>query len=282
MIRRLLPILILVPLAVGLISCPSRDPRLEPDAPASYVVRLPPDYDSTLIYPLVIALHAHGQDETQPIKFWDDGYFYDPDFILLSIRAPFQARSGYSWVSEAAGAPSDPVQLRRASALAGEERILDILDEVLDQYAADEDEVYLLGYYQGALPAFYTALRHPDLFGGVAAEGGILDTLVNPPRTLKGAQYLDIYLSVGRDEGPSVVQGVSRVRDMLARAGATVRLNVHPGGNAVSYQSCRAMEDFYSISASEAPEGSAAGEPAPSGLESPDEGTPPAETPDGE
>jgi predicted esterase len=188
-------------------------------------------------------------------KLWDDGSFYDPNFILLSIRAPFRTKNGYGWISENAANPTgDPDAVRRASARLGDERIIAAIDSFGDEYSVDDVETYVLGFAQAAPLAFYSAFKHPDVFAGVAVESGNLDSILNPPKSLRQAQYLDFYLSVGRDEDTNLVKSVRNTGEVLSGLGADVDVNVHDGGRVITWQSCRRMQNTFDLSNGEAPE----------------------------
>jgi predicted esterase len=269
MFRKLVLFAVLTWVAFTAGTCSHEELSLSAEVPSSYLVRLPADYDSTQDYPVVIALHGRDQDESQMIRLWDEGFFSDPNFILLAVRAPFKSKNGYAWISEnAVNTTSDPDAVLRASARVADDRILEVLDDASDQYNVEDVEIYLLGFAQGATLAFYSAFKHPDVFAGVASESGNLDSILNPPRTLKAAKYLDIYLSVGRDEAPGNVAAVRRTGELFLKLDANIDLNVHDGGRALTWQSCRHMQNLFSLSNSDAPEDNFSGSPNAGGFPS--------------
>jgi predicted esterase len=255
----------------GVLTCSREELTLTAEVPSYYTCRLPADYDSTGECPLVIALHGRDQDEGQMTALWDQQFFYDPNFILLSIRAPFRAKNGYAWMSENASNPtSDPYAVVRASAKVSAERILQTLDDFSEQYGVDDVEIYLMGFAQGAQTAFYTAFKHPDVFAGIASEGGNVDSILNPPKTLGKAGYLDIYMSVGREENPDFLDAVEQTADRFARLGSEIDFYVHDGGHVITWQSCRRMQNTFMLSNSDAPEDNFSGSSG-GGLQTDDE-----------
>ena len=213
----------------------------EPEIPADFTVRLPDGYDPAESYPLLVALHGYDRSETQPAALWDAGFFFMPDFILLSVRAPFEAGVGYSWFRQA-GEDDDPAS-RRRSARAGEEMVLSALAEVEEHYRVEADHRLLLGLGQGATAAAWVVLHHDDLFGGLALAGSVdLGILAGIP----GADELEVFVA-----GPA--ETASAVERFFGEAGAETRWFELPGP-AVSAAALRAMQNFFDIAAEDAPE----------------------------
>ncbi len=229
--------------------------RFDPEVPAHYAFRLPADYDSEEEYPLVIALHGHDMDESQPLCLWNEGFFYEPDFILLSVRAPFKGDDGFAWFKQKDDTLDiDPVARRKASVWAAETRILEILAEFEEDYRIDPDWRFLIGFSQGANLAFYVGLRNADIFQGVAGFSGHLDTFLLPPRQLGDIEEMEVFIALGRGEGVRAVEAVRNDKELLSKAGAEVRLYLYEGGHVTTASSCRAMQNFFDLALSRAPE----------------------------
>jgi len=226
--------------------------NLEPEVPVHYEYRIPQDYNPAEPPPLVIALHGHNQSETQALSIWDDGIYFEPDFILLSIRAPFQAKDGYAWVVESDTSLKGAHQRRKASALVCERRIFDVLDEFKKKYKFEEELIYLIGFSQGAMMALHVGLKNPDVFAGISAESGGYDTLLLPVNALKDIGAMDIYLAAGREE--RLTEDMRNDEAILTNAGARVMLYIHQGGHIITVGSCRRMQNFLELSLEKAPE----------------------------
>ncbi len=227
---------------------------LKPEVSPYYEVRIPKDYDPAEPIPLVIALHGHGQDETQATLLWDNGIYYEPDFILLSIRGPFQGKDGYAWIVESDTLLEDWNARRKASAQVCEKRIFDILDEFGENNTFDEDLIYLAGFSQGAMMALHIGLNNPDIFAGISAESGAYDTLMLPKTALDDIEGIEVYLAVGREEDSRVIKAIRNTEYLLTDAGARVMLYIHDGGHVITDVSCHKMQNFFALSLEDAPE----------------------------
>jgi phospholipase/carboxylesterase len=246
--------LILISLLVFQCGSKKSDLGLKPEVKSYYEVRIPKDYDPAEPIPLVIALHGHGQNETQITSLWDNGIYYEPDFILLSIRGPFQAKDGYAWVVKSDTLLEDWNARRKASAQVCEKRIFDILDEFGERNTYDEDLIYLAGFSQGAMMALYIGLNNPDIFAGISAESGAYDTLMLPKTVLEDIEGIEVYLAAGREEDSRVIKAMRNTESLLSDAGARVMLYIHDGGHVITDVSCRKMQNFFALSLEDAPE----------------------------
>ena len=228
--------------------------KLEPEVPLQYEVRFPQDMDEEGTPSIVVALHGHNRDEKEATQLWDEGFFYEPDFILLSVRGPFKGTEGYEWFSQVDSLASDPIKRRRASAPTSEDRILDAINEFATKQNIEPGLIYLLGFSQGATMALDIGLRNPEIFDGIAAIAGNIDTFLLSEAKIKDIEDMDIFLAIGRGEGPRAVEAMEGTKDLLAGAGARVRLYLHDEGHTINARSCRAMQNFLELTYTEAPE----------------------------
>lgn len=246
-----------VSLVLLLVACGPTAPDIEPhaaEAVAAYAVRLPEGYDPGESYPLVVVLHGYDRTETQPAALWDAGFFFMPDFILLAVRAPFEAGVGYSWFRQA-GEDVDPSS-RRQSARTAEETVLAALAELEEQYRIDADQRLLVGLGQGADAAAWVTLRHSDLFDGVALLGTVdIGLLAGIP----GADELEVFVAGAGDRAREAER-------FFREAGAETRFFELPGP-AVSAAALRAMQNLFDLAEETAPEDNLGydeeGEPVP-------------------
>ncbi len=221
----------------------------EPEVPAHYAFRLPGDYDPEYEYPVLVCLHGHNRTEQQALDLWDRGFFPDPDFVLLAVRAPFEGAGGFAWFKQRREEDQDldNVALRRISAATAEERVMEVLEEFEDEYAIDPDWRFVVGFSQGANIAFHTGLRHPEIFQGVGGIAGRMDTFILSPRRVRDIDEMDVFVALGRDEGPRAIAAVEGDRDFLQQRGASVRLYLFDGGHVVTRQACIEMENFFDL-----------------------------------
>ncbi|MFO7638193.1 MAG: hypothetical protein R6X14_02655 [bacterium] len=215
-----------------------------PELPVEYAVRLPHDFDPTEDYPLVVALHGYDRTEAQATALWDAGFFFMPEFILLAIRAPFDAGVGYAWYRDPTEG-EDPATARRRSARTAEELLLTALEEFEAQYLVDANQRVLLGFGQGAGVACWVAPRCQELFSALALFGRP-DLELAAAAGTAGLDQFDVFVAGPGDDAP-------RAEQFFRDAGAQVRHFALPGP-AASAAALRAMQNEFDISAETAPE----------------------------
>ncbi|MEO0265348.1 MAG: alpha/beta hydrolase-fold protein [candidate division WOR-3 bacterium] len=136
------------------------------------MVYLPPNYDSTKQYPMVIFLHGFGSDHL----FWQSvedikgilDYLISankikPCIALMpnaknALSGSFYSNSEYSGFS-VFGKYEDYI-------------IADVVNYLKSNYPVDTAEIYLVGLSMGAYGALKLAVKHPDIFKGCASHSG--------------------------------------------------------------------------------------------------------------
>lgn len=122
---------------------------------------------------LVIFLHGLGSDGNDLISLAD--YFADslPDAQFLSPNAPFpcdMAPFGYQWFSLLEREEDiiyDGVQTAAPI-------LNSYIDEQLDRFSVEPENLYLIGFSQGTMMSLYVAPRRAKEIGGVIGYSGAL------------------------------------------------------------------------------------------------------------
>ncbi|MEZ4339055.1 MAG: alpha/beta hydrolase-fold protein [Sandaracinaceae bacterium] len=131
-----------------------------------YAVYVPPDYDPSRRYPLLIALHGGSSN----------GNLFAA--LTLGVRIPWAQYRRNWWVVH------QPRELPPWIVVApngfgnsmwrymGERDVLDVLDDVRARYSVDEDRVVLHGLSNGGLGSFNIGTRHAWRFSAVVPLAG--------------------------------------------------------------------------------------------------------------
>ena len=115
-------------------------------------------------------LHGVGSNEADLFALADN---FPKDTLIFSLRWPFDLGGGrYAWfpVDFSTGAPV----YRSADVERGHESITTYIREVTEQYGIDPEQIYLMGFSQGAIMSYYTLWSSPELIGGIIALSGRL------------------------------------------------------------------------------------------------------------
>ncbi len=122
--------------------------------------------------PLLLLLHGYGSNEEDLFSFAAE---LPDNYYVISARAPYDMQYGsYAWYAINFDADenkfSDHDQARSSRNL-----IANFIDELLANYPIDKNNVTLIGFSQGAILSYATALSHPEKIQKVVAMSGYLN-----------------------------------------------------------------------------------------------------------
>src|SRR5207247_2406433 len=128
------------------------------EAPISYAVQLPPEYNPYRRYPTVITLNGGSTGPRMQIDWWAGGV------DAKGNRQGQGSRHGYIVI-----APVWTVahQGQYNYSLREHVAVLNSLRDACRRFSIDTDLVFLSGHAMGGTAAWDIGLAHPDLFAGV-------------------------------------------------------------------------------------------------------------------
>jgi phospholipase/carboxylesterase len=122
----------------------------------------------------IIMLHGVWSNEWDLFSLHEQ---FGEDSIVYSLQWPFSLGMGrYAWY---------PVDFSTGKALYQSDdvekwyhEICDCIDEVQKKYSLDNENIFLMGFSQGAIMSYYTLWKSPEKIGGIIAlSGRILDEI---------------------------------------------------------------------------------------------------------
>ncbi len=146
--------------------------------------------------PLLIMLHGYGSNEKDLFSFADE---LPNDLLVISAKAPLSLGFGsYAWYtihfdSSDVSKFSDIPEAKEALS-----KIDQFIDEIIEKYKVNTNNVFLFGFSQGTILSTAYALNYPDKVNHVIALSGY----VNPELLAKGFEEqdfsnLDFFVSHG-------------------------------------------------------------------------------------
>ncbi|MDO4727900.1 MAG: alpha/beta hydrolase-fold protein [Bacteroidota bacterium] len=134
--------------------------------------------------PLLLLIHGYGSNEEDLFSFASE---LPEDYYVVSVRAPHQLQPyGYAWyaitITEDMNKFSDDNQ-----AIASREMLNNLVDELIQKYAIDPNDINLLGFSQGCILSYALALSYPERYKKVVALSGYL----NPKIIQSGVEEKD-------------------------------------------------------------------------------------------
>jgi phospholipase/carboxylesterase len=123
--------------------------------------------------PLLIMMHGYGSNEEDLFSFAEE---LPDELFIISLRGPYPMPPyGHAWYAihwdNNDGKFSDDVQ-----AVASREKIAEFIDEAVEQYPVDPENVTLVGFSQGCILSLAVALSYPEKVKNVIGLSGYINS----------------------------------------------------------------------------------------------------------
>ena len=184
--------------------------------------------------PLLLLLHGYGSNEEDLFSFASE---LPQDHYVISVRAPYDLQPyGHAWYAIHFDADenkfSDNVQAKQSVELIG-----GFIDEIVKQYPIDTKNVTLIGFSQGAILSYATALTYPEKVTKVVALSGYFNQEIMPEVTdTKAISHLKFFVSHGSVDQVIPVEWARKAKPALENIGVEVHYQEYPVGHGVAPQ----------------------------------------------
>ena len=172
---------------------------------------IPPSYETSRPYPLVIYLHG----STDTVS-WDLDWYHDPvqseDPVFMLTPKSLEANNGWgnSWM------PEHSEDMRKT---------LEVVALIREEYNIDPNRIYVHGASMGGFGIFNLLAKEPDLFAGAYSICGGGD-----PATAEMVMNTPLWIFHGADDDVVPVELSRDMYQAIHRAGgAMVRYTEYPG-----------------------------------------------------
>ena len=182
--------------------------------------------------PLLLLLHGYGSNEEDLFSFAPE---LPDDSYVISVRAPYDLQPyGHAWYAIHFDADenkfSDNVQAKQSV-----EIIASFIDEIVKQYPIDTENVTLIGFSQGAILSYATALTFPEKVTKVVALSGYFNQEIMPEVIdTKAISHLKFFVSHGSVDQVIPVDWARKAKPALENLGLEVEYQEYPIGHGVS------------------------------------------------
>lgn len=184
--------------------------------------------------PLLILLHGYGSNEEDLFSFASE---LPNDHYVISVRAPYDLQPyGHAWYAIHFDADenkfSDNVQAKQSVELIGS-----FIDQVVKQYPIDIKNINLIGFSQGAILSYATALTYPEKISKVVALSGYFNQEIMPEIIDTNAiSHLKFFVSHGSVDQVIPVEWARKAKPALENLGLEVDYHEYPVGHGVAPQ----------------------------------------------
>jgi phospholipase/carboxylesterase len=142
----------------------------------NYIIREPKEIKNT--NPLIILLHGYGSNEQDLFSF--EGELSD-DAYIVSAQAPYPLPGGYAFAWYAINFDAemnkftDDEQAKESRNL-----IATFIDELIQTYPIDTNNITLIGFSQGAILSYSIAMTYPEKVKNIIALSGYFHPTIMP------------------------------------------------------------------------------------------------------
>lgn len=192
--------------------------------------------------PAIIMLHGFGSDEHDLFGFADE---LPDEYAIISLRAPIRLEPyGNAWYNiyfdDSQGKFSDDKQ-----AIASRDLVARAIDEIVDTYGVDKNNLTLIGFSQGTILSFAVALSYPEKVKNVIGLSGYInqDILV-PDFREKNFENLNIYTSHGTVDQVIPVSWARKSEPFFKGLGIACTYSEFPVGHGVSPENLSELKNW--------------------------------------
>ncbi len=200
--------------------------------------------------PLIIMLHGLGGDEN---VMWIFERTLPKHATVIAPRAPIwiepnapyaeEASGGYSWLRPAPLPQPDQSTFGQAI-----DKLKKFSEAAIKTYEVDRNQVYLLGFSQGAAMGYALSLAMPDQIAGVIALAGFMpeskDKPLPPDIEVSGLPKNGYLILHGLADERLPIEYARKAASTLRTIGAKVEYHEYPFGHKISPQEMKDIEEW--------------------------------------
>lgn len=184
--------------------------------------------------PVIIMLHGFGSDENDLFSFANE---LPEKYAIISLKAPIKMQPyGNAWYNiyfdDNQGKFSDDEQ-----AIESRELVSKCIDEVIEKYQVDSNNITLLGFSQGTILSFAVALSYPEKVKNVIGLSGYVNKeILKEGYAENDFSNLKVYTSHGNVDQVIPVQWAQQTKPFLDSLNIECSYSEFPVGHGVAPQ----------------------------------------------
>ncbi len=184
--------------------------------------------------PVIIMLHGYGSDENDLFSFATE---LPSEYTIISLKAPYPMQPyGNAWYAihfdNVDGKWSDDKQAIKSRGL-----VVKCIDEIIEKYEVDSNNITLLGFSQGTILSFSVALSYPEKVKNVIGLSGYInETIFKENYAQNDFSNLHIYTSHGSVDQVIPVDWARKTQPFLQNLGIDCEYSEFPVGHGVAPQ----------------------------------------------
>ncbi len=206
------------------------------NSPFTYELRKPSSIDPDKKYPALFLMHGMGSNEQDLLSLVRG---LEDTFYIFSVRGPLAHPSGYAFFTiEGYGKPHREVFDQSIG------QLKNFLDYASQNYPIDQENIYLLGFSQGAIVSMTLGLALGNRIKGIVALSGYIPAFVKKDYDIQPVENLSIFISHGENDPVLPFEWGVESKDYFEKQRAKVSFHSYPGGHTVSLQNYRDLIEW--------------------------------------
>ncbi len=207
--------------------------------------RYRPSQESGSKPPAIIMLHGFGSDENDLFGFAGE---LPTKYAIISLKAPIRLEPyGNAWYNlyfnNSQEKFSDDEQ-----AVASRELVSRCIDEVVEKYGVDADNITLLGFSQGTILSFSVALSYPQKVKNVIGLSGYIhEEILKEGYENNDFSHLSVYSSHGSVDQVIPVQWARKTKPFLENLGIPCEYSEFPVGHGVAPENLMELKKWLAV-----------------------------------
>lgn len=192
--------------------------------------------------PAIIMLHGYGSNENDLFSFAPE---LEEKYLVLSVKAPIPMQPfGNAWYAITYD-PGNNKFTDDEQAVVSRDTIAQFIDEAVESYNADPNQITLLGFSQGAILSYAVALSYPEKVNRVVGMSGYIHHTLLKENYEKGDfSNLKVYSSHGSVDEVVPVDWDRKTKPFLENLGIATKYSEFPVGHGVSPENFREVQEF--------------------------------------
>ncbi|WP_462411576.1 alpha/beta hydrolase [Neobacillus sp. Marseille-QA0830] len=198
-----------------------------------YELRRPKNAIPGQKYPALFVMHGIGSNEQNMLSIVNG---LEDIFFIFSIRGHLTQGTGYAYFTiQGYGKP------HREVFDDGIKRLANFIDNASIKYEIDPEQIYLLGFSQGAIVSMTLALTLGNKIKGVVALSGYIPQFVKEEYKINPGKYLSVFISHGEYDQVLPYEWGEENDNYFTKLGVPVTFQSYPEGHTVSEKN---LQDF--------------------------------------
>lgn len=154
-----------------------------------YDLLKPKTVDENKVYPALFLIHGIGSNEQNMFPLTAG---LEEKYFIFSIRGPISHPPGFAFFTiEGYGKPHREVFKQSLG------QLTDFLDYASNKYPIDKNQLFLLGFSQGAILSMSLALTLGNKIKGIVALSGYIPKIVSEDYEIQSVKELSVFISHG-------------------------------------------------------------------------------------